>query len=257
MSKTTSYAIIAKDDDSLSCAKHIAQLTPHFHIVEKRDFSTWCLLIEKGTLTLLSPEDSLPSLSINFDDEKLTYRRKHGGGKKQALAKAIGIKSTPYPTVLDATAGLARDAFILASLGCQVTLYERNPLLFTLLNDAIYQAQHSIDDELVGISQRMDAAQYDILALSGKKTEKFDIVYLDPMFPEKKNSAKVKKEMQILQSLIGKDLDADLLLEAAKKVARKRIVVKRPKQAPFLNNERPSHQLIGKSNRFDIYMVSS
>ena len=41
------------------------------------------------------------------------------------IARAIGLNSPTAPHVLDATAGLGGDAFVLASLGCPVTMVER------------------------------------------------------------------------------------------------------------------------------------
>jgi 16S rRNA (guanine1516-N2)-methyltransferase len=84
-----------------------------------------------------------------------------------------------------------------------------------------------------------------------------DVVYLDPMFPHKKKSALVKKEMRVFQSLVGPDLDADALLPAALAVAGKRVVVKRPDYAGWLNEMAPNSAIETKSNRFDLYIQAA
>jgi 16S rRNA (guanine1516-N2)-methyltransferase len=82
-----------------------------------------------------------------------------------------------------------------------------------------------------------------------------DVIYLDPMFPERQKTADVKKEMAAFHSIVGKDEDADALLPLALAHVNYRVVVKRPRKAPFLNSQVPSYQLEGKSSRFDIYTV--
>jgi 16S rRNA (guanine1516-N2)-methyltransferase len=63
---------------------------------------------------------------IDFASAANTYRRLHGGGNGQPLARAIGLKTYGLPlVVIDATAGLGQDSFVLASLGCHVTMIER------------------------------------------------------------------------------------------------------------------------------------
>jgi 16S rRNA (guanine1516-N2)-methyltransferase len=82
-----------------------------------------------------------------------------------------------------------------------------------------------------------------------------DVIYLDPMFPDRQKSADVKKEMAAFHHVVGKDEDADSLLEKALAKANYRVVVKRPRKAPFINNKTPSYQLEGKSSRYDIYTI--
>ncbi len=79
------------------------------------------------------------------------------------------------------------------------------------------------------------------------------VIYLDPMFPHRDKSALVKKEMRVFRPLVGDDLDAPALLEAALALATHRVVVKRPRKAPIIDGPKPSHGLEGKSSRYDIY----
>ena len=201
-------------------------------------------------------EPKLGAVYVDFVDGAVAHRRKFGGGRGQSIAKAVGLKFGAMPTVVDATAGLGRDAFVLASLGCKVTLIERSPVVAALLQDGLARAAQ---DPEVGpwVSERMPLLQGpavdNLLALS----ERAEVIYLDPMFPHKQKSALVKKEMRVFQSLVGPDLDADALLPAALKMANKRVVVKRPAYAGWLNEHKPSMAIETKGNRFDVYVMAA
>lgn len=195
-----------------------------------------------------------------FTEGAVDHRRKFGGGKGQMIAKAVGVKAGVYPRVLDATAGMGKDSFVLATLGCDVTMIERSPVVHLLLQDGLLRAQEFAragDAELLQVIKRMqllaqDSCQY----LESLSPEQFpDVIYLDPMFPERQKTADVKKEMAAFHSVVGKDEDADSLLPLALARVNYRVVVKRPRKAPFLNNQTPSYQLEGKSSRYDIYTV--
>ncbi|WP_108652622.1 class I SAM-dependent methyltransferase [Dongshaea marina] len=181
-----------------------------------------------------------------------SYRRQKGGGKKEAIARAVGIKSGERPTVVDATAGLARDAFVLASQGCQVTLIERSDVVAALLEDGLRRASQAPE---IGewIETRMQLRFGSSLEIIEALEHRPDVIYLDPMFPHKKKSAQVKKEMLFFQELVGDDPDADRLLPLARQKARQRVVVKRPGYAEPLNGEKPDAVIESKKHRFDIY----
>lgn len=183
---------------------------------------------------------------VDFVNGKLGYRNKHGGGRKQPLAKAIGLKSGNNPQVLDATAGLGKDGFILAGLGCQVQMIERSPVVAALLYDGLQRLGNPTNLQLI----HQDTKDY--LSISVSKP---DVIYLDPMFPHRKKSALVKKEMQILQIIIGEDADAINLLTFALNHANKRVVVKRPKTANSINNLAPTFCINNVNTRFDIYLI--
>ncbi|WP_299976519.1 class I SAM-dependent methyltransferase [uncultured Pseudoteredinibacter sp.] len=203
------------------------------------------------------------TIMVDFCHGKANHRRIYGGGTGQMIAKAVGIKAKLRPRVLDATAGLGQDSFVLASLGCQLTMLERSAIVHVLLKDGLERAEIEARDdaELSEVISRMQLinanARDHLLALANDAItleQRPQVVYLDPMFPERKKSAQVKKEMQSFHHVVGNDLDADDLLEPAKAVALARVVVKRPKIAPFLGMQKPDHQLIGKSSRYDIYI---
>lgn len=205
-------------------------------------------------LTLCSANPDLPGeLSVDFSDAKLKYRAQ-SAIKKQNIAKAIGVKGNNRPSVLDATAGLGKDAYLLASLGCEVTLVERSPLVHALLEDGIGR-RGFYDSETAKTLSRMSLRQGDFLQLE-LGTCQYDTVYLDPMFPDRRKRAKVKKDMAFLQQLLGSQSDGADLLEHARQFASKRIVVKRAKLSPQLGRVKPDIQFRGSSSRYDVYLVA-
>lgn len=217
------------------------------------------LFYKHGLVLTQVTEDNLLSVRADFCSSTVNYRRQKGGGKGQMIAKAIGLNSTTAPHVYDATAGLGSDSFVLASLGCSVTMTERVPEVNALLADGLRVAHEwgsEKDQSLLIILKRMTLVKSDAFKYMQtlKDAEKPEVVYLDPMFPQRTKSARVKKEMQVFHQLIGTDSDADLLLQIAQESAQKRVVVKRPRIAPFLAGQEPNYILEGKSNRFDVYL---
>ena len=199
-------------------------------------------------------------MHIDFVHGKVGHRRQFGGGRGQTLPKAIGLKHGANPTVVDATAGLGRDAFVLASLGARVTMIERSPVLAALLEDGLKRL--AADPELAEIAlshlQLVHANAIDWLQQQAEnKTNRPDVVYLDPMYPHRTKSALVKKEMRALRELVGDDEDASQLLNAARHCATKRVVVKRPKGAPLLDATQPSGNVQSRNTRYDIYSAFS
>lgn len=197
-------------------------------------------------------------VSVDFVGGAVGHRRRFGGGSGQQIAKAIGIQSGIRPRVLDVTAGLGRDAFVLATLGCDVSLRERSPVVALLLADGLQRAAKV--PELADICARMSLQPGDgIAAMHGwqpqRDGEPPQVIYLDPMFPHRQKKAEVKKEMRLFRPLVGDDADADELLAAALALAVNRVVVKRPRKAPPLQGPTPSYALEGKSGRFDIYAL--
>ncbi|MCF2825720.1 MULTISPECIES: class I SAM-dependent methyltransferase [unclassified Pseudoalteromonas] len=211
---------------------------------------------ELGLQLFKKDEPKLGAIRVDFVTGAVAHRRKFGGGKGQAIAKAVGLNKGAVPTVLDATAGLGRDAFVLASMGCKVVLHERNPVVAALLYDGLQRAYQDAEiGEWVQSTMRLEfGSSHDLLEQAGWRP---DIVYLDPMFPHREKSAQVKKEMRVFQDLVGNDLDADALLPFALQLATKRVVVKRPDYAGFLNDKTPSMQIKTKKNRFDVYVNSA
>ena len=199
----------------------------------------------------LGPQAPGP-VRVDFVEGQAAHRRQFGGGNGQMIAKAVGIAQGVRPVVLDATAGLGKDAFVLASLGCHMTLIERQPLVAALLEDGLARAR--ADEQVGPIVARMRLLTGNAIeCMRAWEGEPPQVIYLDPMFPHRDKSALVKKEMRVFRPLVGDDLDAPALLEAALALATHRVVVKRPRKAPIIDGPNPSHGLEGKSSRYDIY----
>jgi|TARA_R110000851_G_scaffold26454_3_gene75019 16S rRNA (guanine1516-N2)-methyltransferase len=198
-------------------------------------------------------------LNVDFVAGKAAHRRRFGGGRGQLVAKACGLTKGVSPSIVDATAGLGRDAFVLASLGAQVLLIERVAAIAALLDDGLKRASRHSDT--ADIAARMtlrhgDAAQ-SLAALVASAHFEPQVIHLDPMFPHREKSALVKKEMRLFRELAGDDDDAPRLLEAALDVATHRVVVKRPIKAPPIAGPAPQHTLEGKTSRYDMYVHRS
>ncbi|HEY0721204.1 MAG TPA: class I SAM-dependent methyltransferase [Gammaproteobacteria bacterium] len=241
----------------LSQAELIAQRWG-FHLAEgavSRMGEFFLLLSDEHLALCQSGEDAPGPVFVDFVSGAAAHRRKFGGGKGQPIAKAAGFGKGKVPAIIDATAGLGRDAFVFASLGSEVWMIERSPVVAALLEDGLHRALAA--DETAPIAQRMHLLSGDAATLlSGlASTVRPDVIYLDPMFPPREKSALVKKEMRLFQQLIGADRDADSLLPLALKVARDRVVVKRPDYAPWLDERKPTLSFETKKNRFDVYVI--
>ncbi|MGI1678550.1 MAG: class I SAM-dependent methyltransferase [Cellvibrionaceae bacterium] len=223
--------------------------------------TTAVLFDDKGvSLNSIDNQKTGPVL-VDFVRGKLGYRLHHNEAKP-LIAKAVGLKPGIIPTIWDMTAGLGQDAFILAKLGCHVRMHERNQVVHCLLSDGLQRAKASAkvsnDEVLKELVDRLTLVSGDAFnaltaAVENPSIQKPNVIYLDPMFPDRKKTAKVKKGMQMFHQLVGSDGDADILLELALNVAESRVVVKRPKGAPVLGGQKPSLEFNGKTLRFDVY----
>lgn len=219
--------------------------------------SAFELVFENNTLVLNKrDEPKLKGISVDFVSGAVAHRRKFGGGRGQSIAKAVGLKQGVNPTVVDGTAGLGRDAFVLATLGCKVIMVERHPVVAALLEDGLRRAYEDAD---IGewMQERMSLVHGSSLEALTDVGQQADVVYLDPMYPHREKSALVKKEMRVFQTLVGADTDADGLLAPAMAVATKRVVVKRPDYAEDLDGVKPSMVIATKKNRFDVYVKAA
>ncbi len=194
-------------------------------------------------------------LFVDFLSGSSGYRRLHNSTIRQPLARAVGIKQGFRPSIVDGTTGLGQDGFVLACLGCTVTMIERSPVMAALLNDGL---QRALQDRIVGeiIKDRITLIVADTRTVLETLVPGPYTIYLDPMYPKRTKSALGKKEMRIIRTLIGDDQDSSLLLESALKSAENRVVVKRPIEAPPLAGLSPSHKILMKNNRFDVYLTN-
>lgn len=203
-----------------------------------------------GRLTVrFHPDTGLADYCVDFTDPTLLYRIDKGGGRSQAIAKAVGIKKgRPLPNVLDHTAGFGRDAFVLAALGCRVHMREQCPAVRALLADGLRRAK---EDPGIGawVSARLSLQEEE----DAPPPFVPQTVYLDPMYPPRKKSAAVKKDLRVLRALAG---DCDLtvpLFEQAMRLAAERVVIKRPARAEFIIPQKPDGIVETPNHRFEIY----
>ncbi|MBW4935805.1 class I SAM-dependent methyltransferase [Marinobacter sp. F4206] len=249
----------------LGDAGHAAELSQslaieNLGVVRPKDIRTFAMVLyldESGLGLQVTGKGAPGPVRAEFVTGKMGYRREHGGGAGQLVAKAVGLQKTHAALhVLDATAGLGQDAFVLASLGCRVTLFERNPVIHALLADGLARASLNVD--CAPIVARMSLKEGSSLPwLESAGPESADVIYLDPMFPHRDKSALVKKEMQVFRMVVGDDDDSEALLEAALGCATYRVVVKRPRKAPAIAGTEPATRIEGKSSRYDIYPVKA
>ncbi len=218
------------------------------------------LELQKRDLGSSRKNKKVLSIFADFTAGKSQYRRLHGGGKGQDIAKAIGLHKIKEPQVLDLTAGMGADAFVLATLGCQVTMIERNLIVHALLRDALDRANLNTDNDLQNILKKITLINDNAATYLDTLSDIFlpDVIYLDPMFPQKTKSAQVKKEMQFFHDIVGSDLDSETLFLQALSKAKKRIVVKRPRLAEVISNKvKVDFVISGKSTRYDVYLPTS
>ena len=210
------------------------------------------LQLHSGILSLINNDDSI---HIDFSSTEIANRI-DPKAKKCSVIQAVEGRSKDKLNILDTTTGLGRDSFTLASRGHKIIAIEKDIYIYLLLTHALSRAL--IDSKIKSIAKNITLVNNDSCIFINETNIKFDCVYIDPMFPERTKSAKVKKDMQIMHSIaFNNDQVNDKILDTifTSKVCKKAIV-KRPIKADFLANKKPSHQLKGNSNRFDIYLIN-
>lgn len=213
--------------------------------------SKWYLAASDSGLSLSRREaDGPQNIRVDFSKPQLQRR-----GHNELLFKALGVQPRTPHYVVDATAGMGVDAFLLAQAGCQITLIERSPLIAALLADGIARAGQT--PAIASIAARMRLKQGDAITLLTNLAheQQPDMVYLDPMFPQRNKSALPKKSMQGLQALLGDDSDQAQLLDVAVQTARFRVVVKRHSKVKAIGGREPTYSLQGKQIRYDVYAL--
>ncbi|MFZ0219994.1 MAG: class I SAM-dependent methyltransferase [Candidatus Aquirickettsiella sp.] len=256
MNTPLSIAVTSNEISLLSTAQALAKKNylPYISYFEREKFD-YVLVLSPSGLSLEDVKKKLGSLKIDFLRGKLAYRLRNLQNQKQLLAKAIGLKPNFKPIVLDATAGLGCDSFILAQLGCPVILLERSPVIFLLLADAIKRILKHPNCLTLSVKLIKIEALIYLKQISTHIQATPEIIYLDPMYPHSNKSALVKKEMRFLRLLVGNDNDASSLLKLAITCAKQRVVVKRPRLSSYLADIKPHHSIFGKQHRLDIYLT--
>lgn len=188
---------------------------------------------------------------------KLNYRIKNVS--QELLIRAIRIKGIQTEklnsvNVFDVTGGLAKDAYLIAHYGYNVTVIEQNPVLIVIL-------YYALEHKLLPINLKIVYANSINFLVNYANNNNFSnelphIIYLDPMFEHKK-SAKSNKEMQLIQLLVDYNhIDAIELFKLSLKNAGVKVVLKRDNnQQSFIQVPLPSYVKQGSSVRYEGYLV--
>lgn len=199
------------------------------------------------------------TMELRADFARMLPRLKQGRLQQELLVKAARSKGVEHPWAIDATAGFGEDSLLLAAAGFEVDLYEQDCVIAALLQDALERAAddpaladavtrmrlHAGEDSIAGLHHTAELVE------QGELTAP-DVVYLDPMFPERTKSAAVKKKFQLLHHLEQPCADEEMLVEAALAVHPRKVVIKRPVKGPLLAGVKPRYQLAGKAVRYDV-----
>lgn len=255
-----SLAILAAIGEDAAAAEQLAQqlglpLLPATFPPEHCEDYDAVLIVSGSTLSLRQTGRGPGPVVVEFGSAAMRHRRR--SGHNELLGRAVGVGKKPGLRVLDTTAGLGRDSFVLADLGCEVLLCEREPVIATMLRWGMASAATSGDSWLMEVMARMTLIEGDARGFVATSTTPVDVIYLDPMFPQRDKSAAVKKEMALFQRLLetaDAEADADQLLLWALQQNVARVVVKRPPRAPRLAMRQPSHSVGGKAVRYDVYV---
>ena len=193
-------------------------------------------------------------LKCSFIEGPILHRLKYGRGRGQNLAKAVGMKFNKNRNIIDATAGLGYDSFILASIGAKVTLIERSQKMYELLQNGIDEGK-SFGGEIEKIINRMELVFGDSKDILPKLTP--EVIMIDTMYKDRKKTALVKNNMRLVREIVGPDSDYIELLKVALNCAQNRVVLKQPRYAePIKEIKKCSHQILGKTIRYDIFMTN-
>lgn len=189
-------------------------------------------------------------MELRGDFARLLPRLRQDRVGRELLVRAARIKGLAHPSIIDATAGLGEDSLLLAAAGFEVTLCERDAVIAALLADTLERAAQ--DERLASYAARMRLMPGDAIEFLGQLEQAPDVVFLDPMFPEKRKRAATNKKLQLFQRLERPCEDEDALMAAALAAHPRKVVVKRPLKGPYLAGVRPSSSLAGKVVRYDV-----
>lgn len=216
----------------------------NFAVEPERKLCEGCDYLYFADDVLYFHSQELGEMTFNFEELHRYHQKQHYAISKEPLARSLGLKGNlDKKLVWDVTCGSGKDSLLISFFGAKVIAFERHPIIFLLLKDALRRYPMDWDlyfgdaREVTGLDQKPDA------------------IYYDPMYPEKKKkSALPRKEMRIFKEIVGEDLDADVFLDWALKNAKERVVVKRALEALPIK-ENPTANYSGKSTRYDMYKI--
>ncbi|MEM1432794.1 MAG: class I SAM-dependent methyltransferase [Pseudomonadota bacterium] len=160
------------------------------------------------------------------------------------LARACGLNRHRDLHVVDACAGWGIDGLALAEAGARVTLIEQQPAIWALLDDLERQHRWGQTEVVHG----------DAVVWLQEPSRRCDVVYLDPMFPERAKTALPNQRLQLISRLASPAVSLADWLTLALERATRRVVLKRRRRDPLLR--KPDWQIVGKTVRYDVYAAS-
>ena len=201
------------------------------------------------------------NMSLRWDFSTLLKRIKPHNLNGEMLIKAAKLKNEEGSslTALDLTAGLGEDSFLLAAYGFNVIMYEKNHIIASLLEDSLKRGKADSNSAISEVANRMTFFEGDSIEAikKMKKNGAFipDLVYMDPMFPERTKSGLVKKKLQLFKELEEPCDQEEEMLQAAMDLNPRKIVVKRPIKGAYLAGVKPSYSIKGSVIRYDCIIL--
>ena len=216
---------------------------------------------EHSQLQLIHEQSQQKStVLVDFSNKTLQHKVNNSFNTKSGLIRAVSVRNKPRheTTVIDATAGLGNDAYVISTFGFPMIWIERNPIIYSLLRDGferittstvlspptdVHHQQRLFNCQSVREVLNIEACEY----VPNVASQKVDVIYLDPMFTSESVAKKStpKKGMQALRSLyhqsqflsISEQIawerkELDQLIEWARSFASSKVILKRPKTAP-------------------------
>lgn len=209
----------------------------------------------QGLSLTTARDEAVHPTRVDFLSKKLQHRLATTR-RSEGLPKAVGLdKAREALTVVDATAGLGTDAYILAALGCQVQMLEKSGVMAALLHDGLQRGLQEGAGDVRTHLGNMSLVRTDAHTYLANMEHRPDVITLDPMFPARKKSARVKKDMALMQQLLPPNEDIEQLLGLACQRAKKRVVLKRPGKMEKHPSQKPDFQVPGRACHFQVYLI--
>lgn len=196
----------------------------------------WHLIVESGELLLAS------GANVRFRLAENEVERRLDGFVQSGLAKACQV--VIKPVILDALSGWGTDGLTMAIAGCEVVCCEVNPLVMLLSKN-----------RMLAMGMDIEMLNDDAANVIAKQGTRFDVIYLDEMFPEHPKGALPSKALQVLSELAA-NCNIEQLLELAIETAKNRVVVKRRRNQPPVSAS-TSWSIQSRTVRFDVYATNN
>lgn len=251
---SNNFSVLCKESEYQKKSEELSNSleVPLFFDLDEAEGVRSYLYYKKDRLYLFN-SDSKKEISLDFVESYTRFYKSKGFAKQNPLVKAVGGHSDEKRCLWDMTAGLCNDSLIFLGLGFEVFAFEREKSVYALSLDALLRTQEN--ELLKNIFTHLNIENSDSSGILQENREAPDVIYLDPMYPEKKKSALPSKEMQILQLIASETKMLEEFLLGCIKKARQRVVIKRPLWAKVICQDRLTHSYEGKAVRFDMYRI--